>query len=68
MKIRTRNKRLQLQRRRRYHFIQETLRGLAEANEGQLSPYTFNREDRAWLDMRPVGREFGASALLDPVR
>lgn len=63
MKIQVRNKRLQLQRRRRSHFIQDTLRGLAEAKQGQLSPYIFNSEDRAWLDMPPIGREFGASAL-----
>jgi hypothetical protein len=61
MKIRTRKKRLM--QRRRSQFIQDTLKGLAEAKAGQLSPYFFNSEDRAWLDMRPVGREFGAARL-----
>lgn len=63
MKIRARKKQLQLQRLRRSQFVRDTLRGRAEAKEGQLSPYMFNSEDRAWLDMLPVGREFGASAL-----
>ena len=63
MKIRARKKQLQMQRLRQSKFIRDTLLGLAEAKKGALSSYTFNSEDRAWLDMAPVGREFGASSL-----
>ena len=61
MKIRTRKKRLM--QKRRSQFFRDTLRDLAEAKAGRLSRYIFNSEDRAWLNMYPVGREFGASRL-----
>lgn len=58
MKNRTRKKLLSMRRKLRPQFVKDTLRGLAEANAGKLSPYCFNDEDRAWLDMVPVGREY----------
>lgn len=56
---RTRKK--QLMQRRLSQFTRETLQGLAEAKAGQLSRYIFSTEDRAWLDMHPVGRGAAAS-------
>lgn len=40
-------------------FVSDTLRAKAEAEAGKLTRYQFTTEDRAWLDMKPVGREFG---------
>ena len=58
MKNRTRKKHLSECRKLRSQFVKDTLRGLAEAKAGKLSRYLFSDEDRAWLDMVPVGREF----------
>jgi len=41
-------------------FVVDTLRAKAEAEAGKLTRYQFTAEDRAWLDMKPVGREFGS--------
>ena len=41
-------------------FVRDTLRAKAEAEAGKLTRYQFNAEDRAWLNMAPVGREFGS--------
>ncbi|MGK5064669.1 hypothetical protein [Janthinobacterium lividum] len=57
MKNRARKRQLVMRRKSRTQFVVDTLRGLAEAKEGKLSRYCFNEEDRAWLDMVPVGRE-----------
>jgi hypothetical protein len=65
MKNRTRKKQLAKQftssRKLPAQFVNDTFRGKAEAEAGQLMPYRFTVEDRAWLDMKPVGREFGSS-------
>lgn len=58
MKNRARKKHLAMRRKLRPQFVKDTLRGLAEAKAGKLLLYRFIDEDRAWLDMVPVGREF----------
>ena len=60
MKNRTRKKHLTKARKLPTQFVKDTLRAMAEAKAGKLKPYKFNSEDRAWLDMAPVGREFGS--------
>lgn len=45
MKIRVRKKQLERQRMRRSQFVKDTLRGLYEVKQGQLSPYIFSSED-----------------------
>ena len=47
----------------RSHLSRRIVRDLTKANPDQLPRHIFNTEDRAWLQMRPVGREFGASLL-----
>lgn len=58
MKNRARKKLLSMRRKVRSQFVKDTLRGVAEAKAGKLFRYRFNDEDRTWLDMAPVGREF----------
>lgn len=60
MKNRTRKKQLTKARKLPTQFVKDTLRAMAEAKAMKLTPYKLNSEDRAWLDMAPVGREFGS--------